>query len=509
MKSFPKLPQQDNYLINLQNSNYSLRTVENYARDLCIFALYLKVNGFEFDNLDKEKINLYKGYLREGEHLEDLAKIRGEFLLNQAPSIMHQDQDTSKNIDGTRENDDSSPSASKNDSSVSGESDVISQDRFLSEIYRKVYASLFESQVSSIKQQGGRNLQHTSPMVKHGRPSSGIAGGLDARSINRMLSALRSFFKYRIDMDLEIPVPPDAIKMIKADKKKSQVAEFDELVKLLEAPMKFEHDQRVAIRNRAMMEILFSTGMRISELMSLNLDQVNVAGKLFIMGKGRKQRFAYMTPRSLGWLNEYLKIRLKYGVAEISSSNKNQASSHEIKLEDITPKLVIDGEVLNEDLGNHETKKSSNVSRGEGSVFTDSDFEKLMATGLDLNKENAYIHLVENLRTSGYIKKFKSPALFIPFSGSRLKENGGFGYRLSTNRFQEKVAEYRRRVGILVPTSAHSLRHGFATYLAENGASPVAIQVLLGHESLNTTTRYLHGSDKFAQETHKEKFPLQ
>jgi len=53
------------------------------------------------------------------------------------------------------------------------------------------------------------------------------------------------------------------------------------------------------------------------------------------------------------------------------------------------------------------------------------------------------------------------------------------------------------------------LRHGFATYLAEQGASPAAIQVLLGHESLNTTTRYVHSSDKFAKETHTKFHPLQ
>jgi site-specific recombinase XerD len=79
---------------------------------------------------------------------------------------------------------------------------------------------------------------------------------------------------------------------------------------------------------------------------------------------------------------------------------------------------------------------------------------------------------------------------------------------LSTNYFQEKIAEYRSCVGILVPTSAHSLRHGFATYLAEKGASVVSLQVLLGHESLNTTTRYVHGSDKLAEKEHHDKHPL-
>ena len=67
---------------------------------------------------------------------------------------------------------------------------------------------------------------------------------------------------------------------------------------------------------------------------------------------------------------------------------------------------------------------------------------------------------------------------------------------------------YRELLGINVPTSAHSLRHGFATYLAESGANPAAIQTLLGHESLDTTTRYVHASDRYAQEVHKKYFPL-
>ena len=80
--------------------------------------------------------------------------------------------------------------------------------------------------------------------------------------------------------------------------------------------------------------------------------------------------------------------------------------------------------------------------------------------------------------------------------------------RVSTNYLQAKIKEYREKLRINVPTSAHSLRHGFATYLAESGANPAAIQVLLGHESLDTTTRYVHASDKFAEETHRKFHPV-
>jgi len=233
---------------------------------------------------------------------------------------------------------------------------------------------------------------------------------LVSRSVNRMLSVLRSYLKYLIDMDKKVPVPPEAVKLIKTERKHPHVAELGDLVRLIEAPSKLETDKLVAARNRAMLEILFSTGMRISELCSLNRNQIDETGKIFIMGKGKKQRFVYLTPRAVEHINRYLATR----------------------------------------------------------------------------KDNL-------------------PALFIPYSGRNVTSAKR---RISTNYLQEKIKDYREKLKINVPTSAHSLRHGFATYLAEEGASPAAIQILLGHESLDTTTRYVHASDKFAQESHRKFHPL-
>ncbi len=233
---------------------------------------------------------------------------------------------------------------------------------------------------------------------------------LGAGSINRTLSALRRYLKYLIEMDYETPVPPDAVKLLKMPKKHPRVAEFEALVRLIESPLKFEKKEAIALRNRAMLETLFSTGMRISELISLNRNQLDDSGRIFIRGKGKKERFVYLTKRSRASLKEYLDSR------------------------------------------------------------TD-----------------------------------ESPALFIPYRGrNSFKPNS----RISPNYLQMKIKEYRTRLGINVPTSAHSLRHGFATYLAEQGANPAAIQILLGHESLHTTTRYVHASDKYAEKTHKQFHPL-
>ncbi|MCC7290167.1 tyrosine-type recombinase/integrase [bacterium] len=419
--TIPKLPEQDKFLLDLQNNNYSMQTVFNYARDLSIFAVFLHFKDVQFLKLSKEEITIYKGYLRSGEHLKDLDKFRAESL---------------RKLDSTVQSPATGYDGPKSDEEVSGAlTTPMDQPGFLDNVYKKVFGSLGMSN-------------------KPQNASARSTTGLDARSVNRMLSAIRSYLKFRIDRDLEIPIAPDAIKLIKAEKKKSQVAELDELISLIEAPSEFEKDYEVSVRNRAMLELLFSTGMRISELIGLNLDQVNLDGKLFILGKGKKQRFVYMTPRAMSWLDKYLEVRLKH---------------------------IHDTE--------RETLKGS----------------ELMAAVSDGNHSYRFIALVEDFRKNNFLTKFDSPALFIPFSGrGKKKEN----MRISSNYFQEKIAQYRRRLGILVPTSAHSLRHGFATYLAENGANPAAIQVLLGHESLNTTTRYVHASDKFASDTHKDKHPL-
>lgn len=233
---------------------------------------------------------------------------------------------------------------------------------------------------------------------------------LSAGSINRNLSSLRSYLSFLIEMNEYVPVPPEAIKLLKMPRKHARVAEFDALVSLIESPMQFERDTIIALRNRAMLETLFSTGMRISELLSLDRNRLDASGKIFIRGKGKKERFVYLTDRAQKHITAYLKTR------------------------------------------------------------TD-DF----------------------------------PALFIPYRGRNAEQRTG---RISPNYLQMKIKKYRELLGINVPTSAHSLRHGFATYAAEQGANPAALQILLGHESLHTTTRYVHASDRYAEKTHRQFHPL-
>ena len=103
------------------------------------------------------------------------------------------------------------------------------------------------------------------------------------------------------------------------------------------------------------------------------------------------------------------------------------------------------------------------------------------------------------------VRNSNSPFVFVPHRGLHASNQKK---QISTNYIQSKIKKYREILGINVPTSAHSLRHGFATYLAESGANPAAIQTLLGHESLDTTTRYVNTSDKFAEKMQKKFHPL-
>lgn len=467
LNSVPTLPDQEKFLLDLQSNNYSMQTILSYARDLAIFSVYLHFNKIEFKKVSKEDISNYKGYLRSGNHLKDLDKVRRECMKSGLDTTDIDSEALGGSARALKKTGgmNTPVDESENINEHSRESKEAYMDDFLTHVYSKVYGSL------GILDR---------PLNSRARSEN----GLDVRSINRMLSALRSYLKFRISWDLEIPLPPDAISMVKSEKKMKKVASFEDLVRLIESPMEFEKDEKVALRNRCMLEMLFATGMRISELISLDLEQLNVEGKMYITGKGRKERRIFVTPRALGWVNKYLKLRLEYAFSD--------------RVKEEQPGIV---DSLYNDLG---------IERKEENMKPRETNEDDISKGLNLevfdSENRKYISLVENYRKNDFLKKFDSPALFIPLSGSRSRKANA---RISTNYFQEKIADYRRRLGIQIPTSAHSLRHGYATYLAQQGASPAALQVLLGHESLDTTTKYVHASEKFAEDTVKKNHPLQ
>jgi site-specific recombinase XerD len=243
-------------------------------------------------------------------------------------------------------------------------------------------------------------------------PLLGLIGEtrLQSGSVNRTLSSLRSYLKFLTMQDYLVPVAPEHITLVRKEHKIAKVADLPELIELIQSPTNFEENPIIAARNRAMLEVLFATGVRISELLSMNRQDIHHDNRVFIFGKGKKERFVYLTNRAKHYIDQYLSLR------------------------------------------------------------SDGD-----------------------------------QALFVPLRGKRKNTKN---VRISPNYLQERIKKYREKLHLSLPTSAHSLRHGFATYMAQEGASPVAIQRLLGHESLNTTTRYVNPSDQFAADSHKKFHPL-
>jgi len=128
---------------------------------------------------------------------------------------------------------------------------------------------------------------------------------------NYYLIALRSLLNYFADRDI-ISLPAEKIKLAK-DKGDKQVRflNIEQLEKLFSIP---DISKVCGLRDRAILETLFSTGMRISELTSLNKDQIKIRPgmtelELIIVGKGGRTRTVYLSERTLLWLNKYLETR--------------------------------------------------------------------------------------------------------------------------------------------------------------------------------------------------------
>ncbi len=128
---------------------------------------------------------------------------------------------------------------------------------------------------------------------------------------NYYLIALRSFLNYFADRDI-ISLPAEKIKLSKdKGEKKIHFLTIEQVEKLLSTP---DTNKKNGLRDRAILESLFSTGLRIAELVSLNRDQIRIIPlakdlEIGIVGKGNRPRTVYFSERAIYWLDKYLKTR--------------------------------------------------------------------------------------------------------------------------------------------------------------------------------------------------------
>lgn len=123
---------------------------------------------------------------------------------------------------------------------------------------------------------------------------------------NYHLIALRSFLKYLAKRDIAT-IAPEKIDLPKAESRSIKFLEHSDIERLLSQP---EISTKEGLRDKAILEVFFSTGLRVSELVHLDRDQINLDRREFsVVGKGRRTRIVFLSERAASWLHKYLATR--------------------------------------------------------------------------------------------------------------------------------------------------------------------------------------------------------
>ncbi|HPR99605.1 MAG TPA: tyrosine-type recombinase/integrase [Candidatus Woesebacteria bacterium] len=135
---------------------------------------------------------------------------------------------------------------------------------------------------------------------------AGIDGEMKIVTQGYYVIALRSFLKWLIKNDYEV-MQPEKIDVPKNKDHSLKFLNGEQIERLLNQPLL---STKVGIRDRAILELLFSTGLRVSELTRLNRDQINLNTREFgVIGKGGKARVVYISKRAVIYVDKYLKTR--------------------------------------------------------------------------------------------------------------------------------------------------------------------------------------------------------
>lgn len=131
---------------------------------------------------------------------------------------------------------------------------------------------------------------------------------LKATSINTYLIALRGFLKYLAVQEDQDVLPHNKVELLDTGERQVKVLTDEQVTQLLAAPLRSKRKQ--AVRDCAILELLFSTGARVSELTALNRGQVNLKTReMSIRGKRRKVRVVFITDTAAKALADYVKTR--------------------------------------------------------------------------------------------------------------------------------------------------------------------------------------------------------
>ncbi len=152
-------------------------------------------------------------------------------------------------------------------------------------------------------------------------------------SIARKIATIRSFYRFLFREGIVKVNPASSLSTPKRDRHLPKFLDENEVVKLLESP---SGEGGSALRDRAILETLYSTGIRVSELVGLDINRIDqIGGVIKVYGKGKKERMVPIGERALQVIREYLKKRKREeseaGKALFLNKNGNRLTDRSIR----------------------------------------------------------------------------------------------------------------------------------------------------------------------------------
>jgi site-specific recombinase XerD len=238
----------------------------------------------------------------------------------------------------------------------------------------------------------------------------------------------------------------EKIELPKSPQRQVEFLEKDELERLFQA-IAGEKDELQRLRDSAILQTLFSTGLRVSELASLRIESINLDRREFtVRGKGSKLRLVFLSDEAAETIKKYLSKRkdnskaLFVGHSEIGQSSPTPEKTADKGKKIIAEQKKIEKEIASQGFGKNKTDKN-NYNKASG---------------------------------------------------------------LTVRQIQRIIKKYCRIAGIIKKVTPHTLRHSFATDLLQNGADIRSVQTLLGHASITTTQIYTHITNQGLRDIHKK-----